>query len=150
MHIHRGTHRTNILSHTKLKGHLSSSQQNETDISNQWNHSKCEDGLNCCVSIHSQQSVITHFKNSCVIKKHRRTNQLINQQTNNKPVRPFRKWFTMSDWLTDCEYLNFFLYFYFVGLQTSNNQQTCKTSIKKEEVLCKWHDWIPDWVIHFS
>ena len=21
----------------------------------------------------------------------------------------------MSDWLTDCEYLNFFLYFYFVG-----------------------------------
>ena len=88
-------------SHTKLIGHLSSSQQNETDISHRWNHSKHKDGLNCYVSVHSHLSVIKHLTNSYLIKEHWRTNQLINQQTNNKPVKPFRKWSTMSDWLND-------------------------------------------------
>ena len=37
-------------------------------------------------------------------------------------------------------------------MQTSNNQQTCKTSIKKEEVVsCKWlTEYLTEWVIHSS
>ena len=47
-----------------------------------------------------------------------RANQLI-EQTNNKHVKPFRKLFTMSDWLTSYEYLDL-LYFYFVGCADIN------------------------------
>ena len=32
VYIHWGTYRSNVLSYTKLIGHLSSSQQNESDI----------------------------------------------------------------------------------------------------------------------
>ena len=146
MYIHRGTYRTNVLSHTKLIGQLSSSQQNVTDISHQWNHSKHKVGLNCCARVHLHLSVIKYITNNRLIKEQWRTNQLINQQTNNTDVKPFRNWCTMNEWLTDCEYLNL-LYFTLWAVQTSNNKESCKTSIKEkeaEEVLCKWITWLSD------
>ena len=113
VYSYRGTYRTHVLSHTKLIGHLSSSQQNETDISRQWNHTQPRDGLNCCMNVHSHLSVITHLTNSCLIQEHWRTNQLINQQTNNKPVKPFRKLFT--EWLTRRLWISQSFVLYIVG-----------------------------------
>ena len=55
----------------------------------------------------------------------------------------------MSGWLTDCEYLNL-LYFTLWAVQTSNNKESCKTSIqKKKEKKFFLNDW-PDWAIHSS
>ena len=129
VYIHRGTYRTNVLSHTKLIGQLSSSQQNVTDISHQWNHSKLKGRLNCCVSVHLHLSVIKYITNNRLIKEQWRTNQLINQQTNNTDVKPFRNWCTMNEWLTDCEYLNL-LYFTLWALQTSS-KKVVKYLLKK-------------------
>ena len=65
-------------------------------------------------------------------KEHWTTNQLINQQTNNKSVKPFRKWFTMSYWPTDCEYLSLL---YFVQ---PINKLVRHLLQRRKKVLCKW------------
>ena len=141
VYIHSGTYRTNIKSHTKLIGHLSSSQQNETEIFHQWNHSKHTDGLNCCMSVHSHLSVITHLTIG-LIKDNWRTNQLINQQTTNLQNLLENGLLWVSDSLT--VKTSIFCTFTLQAVQTSNNQQTCKTSIKKKKKFSVT-DWISDY-----
>ena len=138
VYIHSGTYRTNIKSHTKLIGHLSSSQQNETEIFHQWNHSKHTDGLSCCMSVHSHLSVVTHLTIG-LIKDNWRTNQLINQQTTNLQNLLENGLLWVSDSLT--VKTSIFCTFTLQAVQTSNNQQTCKTSIKKKKKFS-----VTDWI----
>ena len=61
----------------------------------------------CSVTSHKQLSNKEHWRN----------NQLINHANTNKNL--LERWFTVSDWFTNCEYIyiyiSVFFYFYFVG-----------------------------------
>ena len=144
VYIHRGTYGTNVWNHTKVIGHLSSSKQNETDISHQWNRPKHKGGLKCCICVHSHLvSVITNLTNSCPIRDHWRSNHLISQQTNNKPVKPFSvlKNGLLWKWLTDCEHLNH-LYFYFEGC---TDIKLGKHQLKKKFSVSDWLIYLTEW-----